>query len=198
VTEESSNAEQSWFDPGDHSEKFVNDIDSGRTVESTESVDPRPQGRERWVSPGTVSLKGAMREAVQAPPTVFEAVGGHRFFDELVDRFYDAVETDMLLRPMYPADMGPSRERLAGFLAQYWGGPAHYSEQRGHPRLRMRHMPFVIGVEERDAWMKHMTASLRVATFADGTDRPLPSDIRDAMFDHFDNAATHLVNRPAD
>ncbi len=139
-----------------------------------------------------------MRDALDAPPTVYEAVGGQRFFDELVDRFYDAVETDALLRPMYPADMGPSRERLAGFLAQYWGGPAHYSEQRGHPRLGMRHMPFVIGLAERDAWMKHMTASLGVATLADGTDRRLPTEIRDAMFDHFDNAATHLVNHPAD
>ena len=161
-------------------------------------MDSGAQGGRRWVSPGTVSLKGAMREAVQAPPTVFEAVGGQTFFDELVDRFYNAVESDPLLRPMYPGDMGPSRERLAGFLAQYWGGPAHYSEKRGHPRLRMRHMPFVIGLEERNAWMKHMEASLAVATLADGADRPLPAEIRDAMFEHFDNAATHLINHPAD
>ena len=161
-------------------------------------MDSGAQGGQRWVSPGTVSLKGAMREAVQAPPTVFDAVGGRRFFDELVGRFYDAVESDTLLRPMYPKDMGPSRERLAGFLVQYWGGPAHYSEKRGHPRLRMRHMPFAIGLEERNAWMKHMEASLAVATLADGTDRPLPAEIRDAMFEHFDNAATHLINHPAD
>ncbi|MDE0700793.1 MAG: hypothetical protein OXH61_08750 [Acidimicrobiaceae bacterium] len=178
MTDESSEAEQ--IDP-----------DSG-----ADSADSGAQGQSRWVSPGSVSLQGAMREAMQAPPTVFEAVGGQRFFDELVGRFYDAVEHDPLLRPMYPANMGPSRERLAGFLAQYWGGPAHYSEKRGHPRLRMRHMPFVIGSEERDAWMKHMEASLRVATLADGTDGPLPTEIRDAMFDHFDNAATHLVNHP--
>ena len=161
-------------------------------------MDSGAQGGQRWASPGSVSLKGAMREALQAPPTVFDAVGGQRFFDELVDRFYDAVETDPLLRPMYPADMGPSRGRLAGFLAQYWGGPAHYSEKRGHPRLRMRHMPFVIGLEERNAWMRHMEASLAVATLTDGTDRPVPPEIRDAMFEHFDNAATHLINHPAD
>ena len=142
-----------------------------------------------------VNVKGSMREAIQAPPTVYEIVGGQRFFDELVDRFYDAVEDDSLLRPMYPRDMGPSRRRLAGFLAQYWGGPPHYSEERGHPRLRMRHMPFAIGQAERDAWMEHMTASLAAATLADGTSHPLPDEIRAAMFDHFDNAATHLINQ---
>ena len=143
-----------------------------------------------------LSLKGSLREAMQAPPTVYEIVGGQRFFDELVHRFYDAVEDDSLLRPMYPPDMGPSRRRLAGFLAQYWGGPPHYSEERGHPRLRMRHMPFAIGWAERDAWMEHMTASLDAATIADGTGRPLPDEIRAAMFDHFENAATHLINQP--
>ena len=145
-----------------------------------------------------VNLKGSMREAMNAPLTVYDIVGGQRFFDELVGRFYDAVEDDPLLRPMYPRDMGPSRKRLASFLAQYWGGPPHYSEERGHPRLRMRHFPFAIRQAERDAWMAHMTSSLDTATIADGTGRPLPAEIRAAMFDHFDNAATHLINQPAD
>ena len=70
-----------------------------------------------------LNIKGAMREAMEAPPTVYEIVGGQRFFDELVDRFYDAVEDDPILRPMYPRDMGPSRRRLAGFLAQYLAVP---------------------------------------------------------------------------
>lgn len=144
----------------------------------------------------SVILTGALREAAGAPPTVYDLVGGQAFFDDLVDRFYDAVERDTLLRPMYPRDMRRSRERLAGFLAQYWGGPPRYSEERGHPRLRMRHLPFVIGLAERDAWMAHMTASLDVTTLADGTGRPLPPDIRAAMFDHFANAATHLINQP--
>ena len=133
---------------------------------------------------------------MKAPPTVYEAVGGQRFFDDLVDRFYRAVEEDPLLRPMYPRDLRSSRTRLAGFLAQYWGGPPRYSEERGHPRLRMRHMPFAIGRAERDAWMAHMTASLDAATLADGAGSRLPAEIRAAMFDHFDNAATHLVNQP--
>ena len=145
--------------------------------------------------PTRVILRGSLREATKAPPTVYKTVGGQRFFDDLVDRFYDAVEGDPLLRPMYPRDLRRSRERLAGFLAQYWGGPPRYSEERGHPRLRMRHMPFAIGPAERDAWMAHMAASLDVATLADGTGRPLPAEVRAAMFDHFDNAATHLINQ---
>ncbi len=153
------------------------------------------EGEDESFSAG-VNLKGSLRESMQAPLTVYEIVGGQRFFDELVDRFYDAVEGDPSLRPMYPRDMGPSRRHLAGFLAQYWGGPPHYSEERGHPRLRMRHFPFAIGQTERDAWMAHMTASLDAAAIADGTGRPLPDEIRAAMFDHFDNAATHLINQP--
>lgn len=143
-----------------------------------------------------VTLRGTLREAMEAPPTIYEVVGGQYFFDDLVNRFYDAVEGDPLLRPMYPKDLRPSRERLAGFLAQYWGGPPHYSELRGHPRLRMRHMPFTIGWAERQAWMAHMTASLDATTVSDGTGRPLPDEIRALMFEHFDNAATHLVNKP--
>ena len=173
----------------------------GRTLrgvsETGHTAQPGPADTaegETW-SAG-VNLKGSLRETMQAPPTVYEAVGGQRFFDDLVGRFYDAVESDPLLRPMYPRDLRPSRARLSGFLAQYWGGPPHYSEERGHPRLRMRHMPFAIGIAERDAWMAHMTASLDAATIADGTGRMLPDEIRAAMFDHFDNAATHLVNQP--
>jgi hemoglobin len=143
---------------------------------------------------GGLTLGGRLAEQVTQPPTVFAAVGGQQFFDDLVSRFYDAVENDELLRPMYPADMGPSRHRLAGFLAQYWGGPADYSAERGHPRLRMRHMPFAIGQAERDAWMRHMLASLEAARLPDGS--PLDPDIANAMFAHFDNAATHLINHP--
>ena len=143
---------------------------------------------------GGLTLDGKLAEAVPQPPTVYAAVGGQQFFDDLVDRFYDAVEADTLLRPMYPGDLTPSRCHLAGFLAQYWGGPADYSAERGHPRLRMRHMPFAIGRAERDTWMRHMVASLAAAKLPDGS--PLDSDIASAMFAHFDNAATHLINQP--
>ena len=119
--------------------------------------------------------------------SVYEAVGGQPFFDQLVDRFYDGVADDPVLRPLYPDDLGPSRSHLAGFLAQYWGGPPHYSEERGHPRLRMRHAPFEIGVAERDAWMDHMRVSVG--------ESDLPDDTRRAMLDYFESAATHLINK---
>ena len=118
---------------------------------------------------------------------MYEAVGGQPFFDQLVDRFYNGVAEDPVLRALYPDDLGPSRIRLAGFLAQYWGGPPQYSAERGHPRLRMRHAPFEIGVSERDAWMGHMRASLAAAD--------IPDDIRTAMLDYFESAATHLINK---
>ena len=169
-----------------------------RFVAGAETSSPRdesPSGEGSAWGAGGLTLGGSLAEAVEQPPTVFAAVGGQQFFDELVDHFYDAVEQDELLRPMYPADMGPSRQRLAGFLAQYWGGPADYSAERGHPRLRMRHMPFAIGTAERNAWMRHMLASLEAARLPDGS--PLDPDIAQAMFAHFDNAATHLINQPS-
>ncbi len=88
--------------------------------------------------------------------SVYDAVGGRPFFVDLVDGFYAGVSADRLLRPMYPEDLTDSRRHLAGFLAQYWGGPTTYSERRGHPRLRMRHAPFAIGLAEREAWLGHM------------------------------------------
>jgi hemoglobin len=118
---------------------------------------------------------------------VFEQVGGAVFFEELVERFYAGVADDALLRPLYPEqDLSGAKARLCGFLIQYWGGPADYSAQRGHPRLRMRHAPFVIGTAERNAWMDHMIAALGAAD--------LPEGLRAEMVAYFDNAATHLVN----
>ena len=91
----------------------------------------------------------------------FEAVGGEPTFRLLVERFYAEVAMDPILRPLYPErDLGPATDRLSLFLIQYWGGPSTYSETRGHPRLRMRHAPFVIGAVERDAWLRHMRTAL--------------------------------------
>lgn len=123
------------------------------------------------------------------PPdaTVFDLVGGRPFFDRLVDRFYEGVAADPLLRQLYPEDLTESRAHMAGFLAQFWGGGTeHYSDTRGHPRLRMRHGPFVIGEAERDAWLTHMTAAVRSAD--------LGPDLEVRMLDYFAMAATHLVN----
>ncbi len=119
-----------------------------------------------------------------------DAVGGEGFFVELVDRFYTGVATDLLLRPLYPDDLTESRRHMALFLQQYWGGPGTYSEQRGHPRLRARHMPFVIGEPERDAWLRHMLAALDALV----TERGIDATIEQGMVDHFVNAADFLVN----
>lgn len=91
----------------------------------------------------------------------FDEIGGEATFRLLVERFYAEVATDPLLRPLYPEeDLGPATERLTLFLIQYWGGPTTYSQARGHPRLRMRHTPYVIGAAERDAWLHHMKTAL--------------------------------------
>ena len=119
---------------------------------------------------------------------MFERVGGEPWFAALTERFYAAVATDPVLRPLYPDDLGPSREHLCGFLIQYWGGPADYSRDRGHPRLRMRHVPFAIGQAERGAWFTHMADAVR----AGGLE---PADEAE-MLEYFAMASTHLVNRP--
>lgn len=122
--------------------------------------------------------------------SLYDQVGGGEFFAELVERFYARVATDVLLRPLYPDDLADSKRHLALFLQQYWGGPGTYSEERGHPRLRQRHIPFVIGEPERDAWFGHMAAALDTLV----TERSVPPELEAAMLDHFANAADFLVN----
>ena len=91
----------------------------------------------------------------------YAAIGGHETFVRLVDEFYRGVADDPVLRPMYPEqDLGPAAERLTLFLEQYWGGPTTYSDERGHPRLRMRHAPFKVNPEARDRWLLHMRAAV--------------------------------------
>jgi len=119
-------------------------------------------------------------------PNVYDLVGGIDTMRRLVDAFYAGVEADPVLRPLYPPDMTDSKEHLALFLAQYWGGPQTYSQQRGHPRLRMRHMPFVIGQRERDAWVTHMLAAVDTA----GIEEPARQEMRN----YFRDAATFLIN----
>jgi hemoglobin len=118
--------------------------------------------------------------------TLYERVGGQPFFDQLVSRFYQGVAEDPVLRPLYPDDLDPSRQHLALFLGQYWGGPPTYSEARGHPRLRMRHSPFAIGLVERDAWMRHMTD----AVTASGLDQADQAE----LLEYFEMAARSLIN----
>ncbi len=101
-----------------------------------------------------------MTESSRSLPSArsfFDEVGGSATFTKLVARFYEGVRRDPVLAPLYPQDDWEGAEiRLRGFLEQYWGGPTTYSQQRGHPRLRMRHAPFAIGPAERDAWLTHM------------------------------------------
>jgi hemoglobin len=129
----------------------------------------------------------------EAQPVVnlFDAVGGQPFFDELVARFYRGVAADPLLRPMYPDDdLADAERHLALFLGQYWGGPSTYSDERGHPRLRMRHVPFVIGEAERDAWLRHMCAALDSLV----TERDIHPSIEARMLDYFAMAADSMMN----
>jgi len=107
-----------------------------------------------------------------------------------VDRFYLGVAGDPLLRPLYPEDLSESARHLALFLMQYWGGPGTYGEQRGHPRLRMRHAPFVIGPAERDAWLRHMGDAL---TGLEAEGRISGSDATELRA-YLDMAAHQLVN----
>ena len=135
--------------------------------------------------------------------TLYERVGGQDFFDRVVDYFYDAVERDLILLPLYPEGAATSgaRRRLALFLAQYWGGPTTYSEERGHPRLRMRHGPYVIGELERDRWLRHMTAAIETAVadfagagVADLADAGTADEVCRVFTDYVVTAADHLRN----
>lgn len=119
--------------------------------------------------------------------TFFEQVGGHATFDRLVRRFYEGIAADPVLKPMYPEDdMEGAIWRLTAFLEQYWGGPGTYSEQRGHPRLRMRHTPFHVNPDARDRWLGHM----RVAV----DELQLPPLHEAALWDYLERAAHAMVN----
>ncbi len=124
--------------------------------------------------------------------SLFSRVGGQPFFDDLVAAFYDGIATDELLGPLYPdyPDFEPAKHRLALFLAQYWGGPQTYMEERGHPRLRMRHMPFHVGPLERDRWLTHMAAA--VERVCDGIADE--ADVARTLMEYFVPAAEHLRN----
>ncbi len=117
----------------------------------------------------------------------YAAVGGHETFQRIVDAFYEGVAADDVLRPMYPEeDLGPANERMVMFLEQYWGGPTTYSERRGHPRLRARHMPYKVNPLARDRWITHMTAAVRSARLS-----PLHES---EMLDYVERAAHSMLN----
>jgi hemoglobin len=126
-------------------------------------------------------------ETARQPRTFYEAVGGEETFTRLVRRFYEEVAADPVLRPVYPArDLGPAEEHLRLFLIQYWGGPQAYHELRGHPRLRMRHVPFRIGETERNLWLRHMRTAL--------DELELAPELDSQLWDYLVMAAHSLVN----
>jgi hemoglobin len=119
--------------------------------------------------------------------TFYDAIGGYPTIAKIVNRFYEGVATDELLRPMYPEeDLGPAAERFTLFLCQYWGGPTTYSDNRGHPRLRMRHAPFAVSPAAKDRWLVHFRAGLDEAGL---------TAEQDAQFwDYVTHAAQFMVN----
>ena len=122
----------------------------------------------------------------------FEAVGGADTFNKIVSRFYALVREDEILRPLYPEDeLDDAEERLRMFLEQYWGGPRTYSEQRGHPRLRMRHAPFRIGPFERDAWLRCMHTAV-----GEIDSQTLDDEHRHELLAYLEMAAHSMVNSP--
>ncbi len=120
--------------------------------------------------------------------TLYDAAGGMPFFEALIGRFYDGVANDPVLARLYPMDdLDGARHRLTLFFAQYWGGPRSYDAERGHPRLRMRHMPFAIGPVERDAWLRLMRAAIDAAE--------VPSSVTERLHAYIDMAAEAMRNR---
>lgn len=121
------------------------------------------------------------------PNSFYAQVGGRKTFKTIVDVFYDQVAEDPEFRAHYPeADLGPARERLLMFLEQYWGGPKTYQQRRGHPRLRMRHMPFRIDAQARETWLKYMRVGVEAAQLS-----PMHQEV---LWDYLDRAAHAMVN----
>lgn len=119
--------------------------------------------------------------------SIYDLIGGAEAVADIVDAFYAAVETDPVLRPMYPEDLEGPKRRLYLFLVQFFGGPTRYSEERGHPRLRMRHFPFAIDQRARDNWLSHMLTAIDSA----GISEPARSRMRE----YFDRSSAFLINR---
>lgn len=130
-----------------------------------------------------------IRRGTLQEQTFYEQVGGEETFRRLVHRFYRGVAEDPLLKPMYPEeDLGPAEERLALFLMQYWGGPTTYSENRGHPRLRMRHVPFKVDRAAHDAWLKHMRDAV--------DELGLSEEHEQTLWKYLTYAAASMINSP--
>ncbi|WP_427018154.1 globin [Pseudarthrobacter sp. P1] len=141
----------------------------------------------RLIPVAQAAAPAAAPESTGITETFYDAVGGHGTFAKLVHVFYEGIATDEILRPMYPdEDLAPAERRMTMFLEQYWGGPRTYLEERGHPRLRMRHMPFAVTPAARDRWLVHMRAAVDAVEL---------SPLHEAtLWDYLERAAHSLVN----
>ena len=123
--------------------------------------------------------------------TFYDEIGGFDTFKRLVDKFYEGVASDEVLRPPYPEeDLAPAAERFTLFLVQYWGGPTTYSDNRGHPRLRMRHAPFAVTPNAKEHWLRHFRAGLDEVALTPEQDAEL--------WDYITRAAHSMVNTLSD
>ena len=121
--------------------------------------------------------------------TFYDEIGGEALFTDLVSQFYAQVAVDPILRPMYPeTDLKAAALRLQWFLEQYWGGPTTYQENRGHPRLRMRHSEFHINLAAHDAWLKAMRAAV------DGVE--MKPEHKEQLWSYLEMAAAAMINQP--
>ena len=137
----------------------------------------------------SIPAEGKQAPATGEPRTFYDAVGGEATFARLVHEFYTGILDDSVLGPLYAeSDPSAAEERLRMFLVQYWGGPRTYSEQRGHPRLRMRHVAFRVGRRERDAWLRRMRAAMDTIS--------LPQEADEMLWNYLVMAADSLVNAP--
>ena len=176
---------------------YVAPVDESADVPDPDSAPPA-EGRRVTMStptPDQSQPKMLMQNDPFTQPgytdNFYDAVGGHETFVKLIDVFYDGVATDPLLRPMYPEeDLGPAKRRFLMFLEQYWGGPTTYGEERGHPRLRMRHMPFRVTPEAKDRWLHHMRTAVDALE--------LPPLYEGTLWDYMERAALSMVNSPSD
>ncbi len=124
---------------------------------------------------------------MEQPHSLYDNIGGDETFHRLVDAFYRRIEADPVLRLLFPADLAPGKEGQFLFLTQYFGGPQRYTERRGRPFLRMRHLPFAIGERERDAWVGHMLAAI--------DEVGIPEPARAVMREYFERGATFMINQ---
>ena len=167
----------------------------GRPPSQVSGLPGRPAAAPGAATSGALPVSPAQSSPAPAGPeqsgaeqqSFYDAVGGRKTFATIVDVFYAHVAEDEDFRAMYPEpDLEPAKERLLMFLEQYWGGPRTYQEQRGHPRLRMRHMPFAVDAEARDKWLRFMRAGVDAAELS-----PLHEQI---LWDYLERAAHSMVN----